>query len=195
MLGPKDHKNLSIQSVLNQGSIIPFILENKENVLKPVRATTSSKIQTLATSNSLPFVTLSNSCLCPKVLIIDDNPFKRMALETILNSLEIKSDSVYRGSTAIKKLLDRQSHLCSHECRQYTITFMDQEMPEMSGSDTVLEIKRLQKDKVISSNMKFIGCTAHKGKEEVERFFGSGLDDCIYKPVSIVMLKRNMIHE
>ncbi|RZJ50362.1 MAG: response regulator [Chryseobacterium sp.] len=53
------------------------------------------------------------------------------------------------------------------------------------------EIKRLQSEKLIPE-IKIIGCTAHKGKEEVDKFLASGLDHCIYKPVSIVMIKDTL---
>jgi len=216
LLAPKGHKNLIINSVQNEGSIFSFILEDKENTLPEkddgggssdsdgvaeelADAIHPSRIQTFASSNSLPLATrksesdtfiIRNPCSCPKVLIVDDNPFNIMALETILNSLEIKSDSVYSGSAALKKLVESQAKNCGHkDCKQYSVIFMDQEMPEMNGADTVREIRRLQKEEKISAGIRIIGCTAHKAKEEVDRFFAAGLESCIFKPVSIVMVR------
>ena len=37
--------------------------------------------------------------------------------------------------------------------------------------------------------MKIIRCTAQKAKEEIDKFFESGLDQCIYKPISVLMIK------
>jgi len=37
--------------------------------------------------------------------------------------------------------------------------------------------------------MKIIGCTAHKSKEEVDKFLEAGIDQCIHKPISTVMIK------
>jgi len=78
-----------------------------------------------------------------KILIVDDNPFNIMALETILESLEVKCDSVKSGSVALEKLRNCQTNQCRNkECKAYSVVFMDQEMPEMSGADTVREIRR-----------------------------------------------------
>jgi len=114
-----------------------------------------------------------------------------MAFETILSSLEVKRDSVYSGKAAIQKLLDRKT--CgSKDCKSYMVIFMDQEMPEMSGSETLIEIKRLQEEGLIKDLIKFIGCTAHKAKEEVDGYLASGLDSCIHKPISINMIKETL---
>jgi len=137
---------------------------------------------------SLIFSPTSCSCSCPQVLIVDDNPFNTMAFETILSSLEVKCDSVYNGSACISSLLSRKSKICGNNCKQYAVVFMDQEMPEMNGSDTVKEIKRLQSEGLLP-DMKIIGCTAHKSHEEVDKFMEAGLDQCIHKPISTVMIK------
>ena len=130
------------------------------------------------------------SCTCAKILVVDDNPFNTMAFETILSSLKIKCDSVYSGACAIKKLLNRENEKClGKDCKAYSVVIMDQEMPEMSGSETTREIRKLQREKRVSSMMRIIGCTAHKSKEEVEKFMEAGLDKCIHKPISPSMIK------
>jgi len=131
---------------------------------------------------------LEEKCCCPKILIVDDNPFHIMAFETILNSLDIQCDSVYSSHAALQKLLDRKNKACGKHCMPYSVVFMDQEMPEMTGAETVIEIKRLQKEDIIPE-MRIIGCTAHKAKEEVDKFMQSGLDQRIYIPISVGMIK------
>jgi len=66
---------------------------------------------------------------------------------------------------------------------------MDQEMPEMTGSETVQEIKRLQEENLLPPSIKVIGCTAHKSKEEVEKFMEAGFKQCLHKPISISMIQ------
>jgi len=130
-------------------------------------------------------------CCCPKILIVDDNPFNTMAFEAILRSLDIKCDSVYSGSACIQRILVRKTKTCGKNCVSYSVVFMDQEMPEMTGSETVVELKRLQREHLIPK-MKVIGCTAHKIKEEVDKFLESGLDSCTFKPISVVMIKDTL---
>ena len=225
LLSPKSHPGIRVASVLKQGSIFSFIIENKERIPMPCEEQSDQssssfssyevadelpqmKIPPLlnvqknntecdsSTSFIIPLRTRTNEaealvdsqCSCPKILIVDDNPFNIMAFETILNSLGIKSDSVYSGSACLQKLLCRQNKTCGKNCQSYSVVFMDQEMPEMTGSETVEEIRRLQRENSIPE-MKAIGCTAHKAKEEVDRFMASGLDSCIFKPINVGMIR------
>jgi len=133
------------------------------------------------------------TCSCSKVLVVDDNPFNTMAFETILGSLNVKCDSVYSGSSSIKKVLGRQSGPCGKYCKPYSVVFMDEEMPEMSGTETVKELRKLQSEGMLPK-MKIIGCTAHKSKEEIDRFLEAGLDKCIHKPISAGLI-RDILRE
>jgi len=202
LLAPSGHKTIVVKSLSNKGSTFSLVLENQEQpeesqyledlnnslkiadelpgVIKPLLF---SKLKTNSShSESL----LNSPCGCPKVLVVDDNPFNIMAFETILGSLNIQCDSVYSGPAALKKL----SRKCGKDCKGYAVVFMDQEMPEMNGIQTVKEIRRLQKEEgVLAQELKIIGCTAHKSKEEVERFLEAGLDQCIHKPISVGMIK------
>jgi len=128
-------------------------------------------------------------CRCSKILIVDDNPFNTMAFEAVLGSLNVKCDSVYDGQTAIDKLLKRQKTHCGNNCKPYCVIFMDQEMPGMTGSQTVREIKRLEAEELIPP-MKIVGCTAHGSNEEMEKFMEPGIDLCIHKPVMTQDLQR-----
>jgi len=217
LLAPKDEEGINVFSVPNQGSIFSFVIENKEvqlptlecsdlsievanelpGVIKPIF--NFKKPATNMQTSVIPFTTrafyssesivIESVCSCAKVLIVDDNPFNTMAFETILSSLGIKCESVYSGKSAIQKLLQHQAKTCSEkDCKLYSVVFMDQEMPEMSGAEAVREIRTFQEESILPTGMRIIGCTAHKSKEEVERFLESGLDQCIHKPISKVMI-------
>jgi CheY-like chemotaxis protein len=219
LLGPKDHHGISVKSVSGQGSTFTFILENKQDVIDPEgllknqdnscevadespRFTKSlfyAKLQTDKSGSSYSTIPLIekqssqySSCLCSKILIVDDNPFNTMAFETILDSMNIKCDSVYSGSCCIKSLRNRQGKVCGDNCKQYSVIFMDQEMPEMTGRDTVYEIKKLQEESLLSQGIRIVGCTAHKSKEEIDRFMEAGLDQCIHKPISAGMIRDTL---
>jgi len=44
-------------------------------------------------------------CKCPKILIVDDEPFNLIALEGLLNQLDIENiDKAYNGLEAITKI-------------------------------------------------------------------------------------------
>jgi len=209
LLAPKGHQGIDVLSTPNKGSVFSFIIEDKEEVRPQSqdnfpddwnrsRQTSEEltgdkkpmlfqKLKTLDTSD--PDELLTGTCSCPDILIVDDNPFNTMAFETILSSLDIKCDPAYSGLSAIEKLLAREKKSCGKDCKQYSVIFMDQEMPEMSGSETVQEIRRLQKEKSLPQRVRIIGCTAHKSRVEVDKFLASGLDRCIHKPISVSMIK------
>jgi CheY-like chemotaxis protein len=198
LLGPQ---GITVESVLGHGSTFNFIVENKEDQLEPKDLLVLKK--TLEKSREVPnelqdeeqnislriskFSSESTSkpllneskCSCAKILVVDDNPFNIMALETVLESLHFKCDSVFDGQAAIDKILNKQN-ICCHQ--PYSVIFMDQEMPGLTGSETVCEIRRLQNQNLISP-MKIIGCTAHGSSEEINKFMKSGLDMCIQKPI------------
>jgi signal transduction histidine kinase len=211
LLGPKDHSGITAKSISGQGSTFTFILENHQEEpddsgelldetpeqlvqFMPSARLHGSRINSSSTAplmgRSESFSLLSSFCSCPQVMIVDDNPFNTMAFETILGSLEIKCDCVYSGSACIKSLLNRQTKPCSENCKQYGVIFMDQEMPEMSGTETAHEILKLQNENLLAQGIMIIGCTAHKSKEEVKKFMEAGIDQCIHKPISAVMIKE-----
>ena len=216
MLAPENQKKIHVNSTLDKGSIFTFVLENKnfqqrntpafarsesldediEELSAGIQLKAFDKIQTLTSSSpsspDLERFVLTNICSCTKVLIVDDNPFNTMTLETILRSIKVKCDSVYSGFCALEKLLHRKINSCGDNCKPHSVIFMDQEMPGMSGAETVKETKKLQGENKVSLGMRIIGCTAHKAKEEVDRFLASGLERCIFKPLSIAMIKDTL---
>jgi len=214
LLGPKGNKGITVTSMPGEGSTFSLLLESKQK--EPMKLSDSQTGDSIEVADESPRLAQSlffaqlqrndsesaktlvergdsygsnSSCSCPKILIVDDNPFNTMAFETILDSMNVKCDSVYSGSACIKILLSRQSKVCGENCKQYSVIFMDQEMPEMNGTETVYEIKRLEEEGLLVQGMKIVGCTAHKSKEEVDKFMVAGLDQCIHKPISGIMIR------
>ena len=219
LLGPKGQKGILVESVPGIGSNFSFLVENKDEQLDQEFAAkkASDKSQTavpdelrcieprifpklhksfstnliIGSSEKPPILdAIGNSkCACSKILVVDDNPFNIMAFEAVLGSLNFKCDTVFDGHTAIDKILDRQRTFCGIHCRPYSVVFMDQEMPGLTGSETVQEIKKLQVQGLVPP-MKIIGCTAHGSGEEVEKFMESGIEMCIQKPITVSELQK-----
>jgi len=212
LLGPKGYNGISVESAPNKGSIFSFVIENKDEqldfqdvaVMKPpsdksqgvpdefqnTESNMFSRLQRSFSANLMTSVNerisstdpLTAKCKCAKILVVDDNLFNTMAFEAVLGSLNLKCDSVFDGHAALDKILEKQKSFCCQNCKPYSVIFMDQEMPGMTGSETVREIKRLQAQKLVP-RMRIIGCTAHGSNEEVEKFMESGIDSCIHKPI------------
>jgi len=218
LLGPKGQSGITVESAIDKGSTFSFIIENKEEQIDPqdilLKKPLSDKSQGAgvpdefgASEPKVPHqcfvvnplfkpnkrnIPLSSSktskCTCPKILVVDDNPFNTMAFEAVLGSLSFKCESVFDGHAAIEAILKRQQSFCGGNCKPYQVVFMDQEMPGLTGSETVQEIKRLQAQGMVPP-MSIIGCTAHGSAEKVERFMKSGIDSCIHKPITANELK------
>jgi len=212
LLGPQ---GIVVESVLGTGSTFSFLVENKEEIQEDIvskqfsdksqgvpeefqrtEPKISSRLSQCFSTNSVlrkaerPIDSEpSEKCSCAKILVVDDNPFNTMAFETILESLHLKCDSVFDGQAAIDKILSRQKACCGEHCQPYSVIFMDQEMPGMTGSETVCELRHLQSQNLIPS-VKIIGCTAHGSPEEVNKFMESGIDMCIQKPITASGLQK-----
>jgi len=215
LLGPQRRKGIMVESAPQKGSTFSFIIENKSSELQNGSIENKTSLEdpllipidlevglespldvtpltrwTLQTTkmHSQPNQSPKAMCECPRVLIVDDNLFNIMAYEVILKPLGIKSDSAYNGKSALEKLLERTKSPCGCNCKFYEMIFMDKEMPEMNGTEAVREIRRLQTLNTLP-DVKIIGCTAHKDKEEVDEFLESGIDQCIHKPISKTMIQ------
>jgi len=173
---------------------IPLVNETQEDQEISEEPLVFHKIQSCITLNSLKILkgtgteTEKDICKCPKILVVDDDAFNVLAYKSILNSFHVKCDCAYSGKAGIEKLTHRASTPCSAECKPFSLVFMDQEMPGMNGTETVKEIRNLEKLSFLPK-MAIIGCTAHKDGGEIQRFLQAGLDKCIEKPISINTIK------
>ena len=121
-------------------------------------------------------------CKCSKVLVVDDDVFNITALKLILDKLGFVSDSAYNGEQAIKKILQRQETLCSPNCQQYKLVFMDCSMPILDGFETTKRLRAMMSTGVLP-NIPIIGCTAFVQVQEKQRALSSGMDTCCAKPL------------
>eukprot|EP01022_Parablepharisma_sp_SALTPOND_P033048 TRINITY_DN88096_c1_g1_i1.p1 TRINITY_DN88096_c1_g1~~TRINITY_DN88096_c1_g1_i1.p1 ORF type:complete len:647 (+),score=60.03 TRINITY_DN88096_c1_g1_i1:605-2545(+) len=86
-------------------------------------------------------VYLSFCCDCPKVLLVDDEPFNLLVLSAYLSSINVKADRAENGQIALDMINRRAAQ--SGCCAGYTIIFMDINMPVMDGAETTSRIAEL----------------------------------------------------
>ncbi len=61
-----------------------------------------------------------DSCLCNKILIVDDNEYNIYALETMLKMRGFMSDCTNNGKTAVKMIKDKwEVKKCNQKCPGY----------------------------------------------------------------------------
>jgi CheY-like chemotaxis protein/nitrogen-specific signal transduction histidine kinase len=100
---------------------------------------------------------IAENCKCPKVLIVDDEPFNVFVLKKYMNGTGIKADVAMNGKAAIEIILKRRESC--QVCATYKIIFMDINMPIMNGIVTTSKIKELINNYIIPE-VPVIGVTA-----------------------------------
>ena len=131
------------------------------------------------------------NCDCPKILIVDDDPFNLTALDQILSKLKISCTLAFNGKQAIEKIEIRQKTRCSSSCRQYRAMFLDCQMPVMDGFETAKALKEMMKKREIDV-IKIVACTAFVQKSDEAKARESGMDDFCTKPINFAVIKEKL---
>ena len=118
----------------------------------------------------------------PNILIVDDDPFNILALESILKSFNVNIDTAYHGQIAIEKVLERNG-FSNDPKNNYKLILMDFNMPVMNGHQATQKLKEMMKEGKIKK-VKIVGCTAYNTKNDIETGLKSGMKDVITKPVA-----------
>jgi two-component system, CAI-1 autoinducer sensor kinase/phosphatase CqsS len=112
-----------------------------------------------------------------KVLIVDDQPANRILLKKVLSDMNCSCDQAVNGLVAIE--MARKT--------RYDLILMDIEMPELNGDEAVY---RLRHGIGIKSSfaqhyidVPIVGITALPEEEGRRRAWGSGMDECLFKPI------------
>jgi len=123
----------------------------------------------------------------PEILIVDDDSFNLMALESILSKFKLKSVRAFNGEQALQKI--KEKHQLFPEKTAFSLVFMDYHMPIKDGIETTEEIRRM----IITQNLKefpIIACTAFGARDLVEKWEEAGMSEFLVKPISFQRLEK-----
>ena len=112
-----------------------------------------------------------------KVLLVDDSDINLRVLKLMLTKLGCLVETVVNG----KKAVD------TFEEGKYDLIIMDIQMPVMDGIEATQTIK-LQNKNVPP----IIGLSANAMEGDAEKFMARGLDDYLYKPITIDTLNKKL---
>ncbi|KAM3128219.1 hypothetical protein pb186bvf_019702 [Paramecium bursaria] len=133
--------------------------------------------------NYISIYSLKSNC-CTRVLIVDDEYFNIVSLQSILGRFKTLCDQAFNGEEAIKmvneKLLNKCLQ-CGNNC--YQIIFLDINMPIKDGLETVIELKQMMENEIIRRAW-FIANTAFCDVETKITSYDSGMDFFLTKPIS-----------
>jgi CheY-like chemotaxis protein len=117
----------------------------------------------------------------PWILVVDDNKLNREVLLRQLNNLGYPADSAGSGGEALG-LLRR---------RAYALILNDCQMPGMDGYQLASEIRRREQSEK-KSPVPIGACTANVLAEEIARCYQAGMNDHLFKPVTLQKLSEKL---
>ena len=167
---------LELQSRLGIGTTATLILDFE----RPDPATLTRPAKTLV-SGPLRADPAYKATELPWVLVVDDNKLNRDVLLRQLNTLGYPADSAAGGGEALG-LLRR---------RNYALVLNDCQMPGMDGYQLTREIRRLEQSEA-KPPVPIVACTANVQPEDIERCYESGMNDHIFKPVTLQKLSETL---
>ncbi|MCX7604131.1 MAG: ATP-binding protein, partial [Bryobacteraceae bacterium] len=116
-----------------------------------------------------------------RILLAEDNPVNRLAVERLLQRIGHEVRSVADGAAAVREAL---------RC-EWDLILMDVQMPQMEGLEATRRIREHEARRG-AGRTRVVGLTAHAFAEDVQRCLDAGMDACLVKPFHLDDLKRLM---
>jgi two-component system sensor histidine kinase BarA len=111
------------------------------------------------------------------VLIADDNELNRWLL----------CEQLRQWTTNIAAANDGQEALQLLQTQQYSLIFLDVNMPFLNGLDL---IEKIRTEQTLNSLTPTIAVTAHTQSQQRQALIAAGFNDCLVKPVLLQHLKQ-----
>lgn len=115
------------------------------------------------------------------VLIADDHPANRLLLSQQLKHLGHRVEETRSGKEALSRYISTPFQLVITDCN----------MPEMDGKELSRNIRSFEKKNFISPTT-IIGYTANAQNSVRDACLEAGMDDCLFKPISLDMLQAKI---
>jgi PAS domain S-box-containing protein len=148
---------ISVESILNKGSIFEFTLVMEEG----------QTIQELKTNRQRTGGELSEK---NRVLLVEDNHVNQVVAVSFLTKWNIEVDCVDNGALSLDKI----------KSKSYDLVLMDLEMPEMDGYSATVAIRKMEDD--YFKAVPILALTASAMSEVRDRVLASGMNDLLTKP-------------
>ncbi|EAS00277.2 response regulator receiver domain protein (macronuclear) [Tetrahymena thermophila SB210] len=119
-----------------------------------------------------------------KILIVDDNPFNILCLQTLLKKFNfLKTYEAHDGKEAVEKV--QKEH--------FDLILMDVNMPVMDGLEATARIKEMLRNNIIEPTKIFI-VTAFGDSLDKQKALKIGADAHICKPMTLATLYNELKH-
>ncbi|MBC3209340.1 transporter substrate-binding domain-containing protein [Pseudomonas sp. SWRI111] len=157
---------LHLDSVLGQGTRIEVLLQVP--VLEPLPPQDPSIVEEFP-SRAL------------KILVVDDYPANRLLLSKQLGYLGHELVEAHDGAHGLR----------AWRKQRFDVVITDCNMPVMNGYALSRAIRAEETDRKLPRSL-IIGFTANAQPDEKARCLEAGMDDCLFKPISLESLKQRL---
>jgi len=140
--------------------------------------TTLEPVELLA----LPRETQPRAHTALNILVVDDHPANRLLLCQQLGFLGHLCQTAEQGAQGLKLWLEGHFDLVIADCN----------MPVMSGYAMTRAIREYEAT-LSRGHCPVLGFTANAQPEEIERCREAGMDDCLFKPISLMALSERLV--
>lgn len=114
------------------------------------------------------------------VLVVEDNIVNQMVISRILKLLGVNCAVASSGEECLRMA----------QAREFDLIFMDVQMPDMDGFETVRQLRVLESGNPDHRRAYVVACTAFTLPGDREKCFESGMDNYIGKPVTKAAFAR-----
>lgn len=159
------HGEMVVQSIYGKGSKFTVCIDQKIVDITPKEVVIPKEE-----------VSVKRNYKGKRILVVDDNKLNLKVAERLLKDYSVFIDEVSSGTDAIKRV---------EMGIPYNLILMDDMMPEMSGSETLLKLKEKEDFKI-----KTVALTANAIAGMKEKYLSIGFDDYLSKPIQRNELER-----
>lgn len=159
------HGEMVVQSIYGKGSKFTVCIDQKIVDITPKEVVIPKEE-----------VSVKRNYKGKRILVVDDNKLNLKVAERLLKDYSVFIDEVSSGTDAIKRV---------EMGVPYNLILMDDMMPEMSGSETLLKLKEKEDFKI-----KTVALTANAIAGMKEKYLSIGFDDYLSKPIQRNELER-----
>lgn len=117
------------------------------------------------------------------ILVAEDNDINWEIISTLLSMYGITSERAENGRLVVEKMKEAKEG-------QYTLIFMDIQMPEMNGLDATRMIRKL--DDPWASSIPIIAMTADAFAENIAECLAAGMNGHIAKPIDVKLVIKEI---
>lgn len=153
-----------VNSEYNQGSKFTIVLDQKiDNENKSKELEVIEKYKDLIIENK-------------KILVVDDNESSIKMITKLTNNFDVTLDFVSSGKECLDKIRNKE---------KYDLILMDEEMPKLSGYDTIEKLKNIN-----GFDIPVVLLTKNSNLEFSEIHLNHGFADLLVKPVTKISLTK-----